>query len=151
MNAMQVTDTFLGLIDDALRADIIDTPLIGLFTGAPSLSVATVLADLTALAPTFTGYAPTATTVEAKRKNSAGDYILGLTPVLFQPTAPTTGLPVTVTGYYLSSLVGVPRLLFGAEFLDTPFTFADEFSAMSVSVDLMVKNLTVWGGLCSVC
>lgn len=151
MNAAQVTDAFLSAIDDALRSAVMLLPKMGLFTGNPSLSNLTVLADLTALAPGFTGYALTTATMRAKRRNAAGSYIQGYLTGHFQPSAPVTGLPAIVTGYFMQATITAVDILMFAERFDTPFTFIDQFSALDVNVDGMDINATVWGGLCATC
>jgi len=147
----QVSLAFLSAVDDSIRDDILDTPLMHLFTGAPSLSKDTVLADLVALAPGFTGYAPVAMTVEDKRRNANGDYIEDFGSTHFQPSAGGGTLPETVTGYAVSALVGAVRTLMYSEFLPAPVVFVDEFTALDVAFDGYVKNLATWGGVCAVC
>lgn len=150
MNAAQVVDFFLSSVADYLATTLMATAEMGLFTGAPGLSVNTVLADLAALEPTFTGYARQVVAPQALRRNANGDYIVPLDEAIFQPTAVTGALPVTVTGYFITDS-GTPDHLLLAEMLDTPYTFVDTLSGLALKEDVYVKNLTVWGGLCSSC
>jgi len=150
MNAAKVTDAFLTAMNNALRTSLA-TPMAGLFTGAPSLTRATVLADLVALAPTYTGYAEEALTLEAARRNANGDFIDPFASVTFQPNSPWAGPTEIATGYYVQVLVTAVETLWYAEYFDTPFSFVDFNSGLSFIIDNMVLNQTIWGGLCAFC
>ena len=151
MLAAQMSDYALAQIEAALRTAPLPSMKMGLFTGNPSLTNATVLADLTALAPTFTGYALATIALGSVRRDALGNYIDPFAAATFQPTAPSVGLPVQLTGYFVQVTVTAVDHLWAAEFLDAPVTLTDEFSALTITYELFIKNLRSWGGVCSVC
>lgn len=151
MLAAQMSDKALDLIVGYVLAGALATPNMGLFTGAPALSASTVLADLAALEPTFTGYARTAITPGALRRNANNDYIIPYSAPTFQPSAPTVGLPVTVTGYFVEIVISTVHYLWAAELFDSSYTFVDPLSALSPTYDFYIPNQRVYGGACSVC
>jgi hypothetical protein len=144
MNSAQVSEPYLEAMGAGQLAAT-DTPMIGLFTGAPSLSKDTLLATLTALAPAFTGYAEKALTAGVARRNANGDQIQPYTHAGFIPTD-AVGLPITVTGYYVQVQVGAADTLWIAEMLPTPFVFTDQFSALNLVLEMLIRNSPVWGG-----
>lgn len=149
MNAAVPTGDFLDVIMDAIRAVLDvggDEGELGLFTGSPVLSKDTVVADLVALAPTYTGYARQVVALEAIRHNGNGDRITPLDDIVFQPTAGGGTLPNTITGYYLTYFDGAAQKLALAEYLPAPVVFVDEFSALTVQMDILTQNLAIYGG-----
>jgi len=147
MLAATPTTVFLDVIADAIEAAAADDINIGLFTGAPTLSPATVLGDLTA--PTFTGYAVVNVPFGTRRGNANGDIILPLPAASFQPTN-TTNLPQTVTGVYLGA-EGTPDTLWMAELLEEPWEVVSSGSALDVIMEIYVKADPNYGGYCTVC
>lgn len=154
MNAIQLTDRALADIDGYIRAGDLATPSMGLFTNTPTLSAATLIADMTE--PTFTGYARVALTLEAVRRNAAGSYIEGFGSAHFQPSA-GTGLPQIANGYFIVFTFTAVDHLWGAEYFTdalqtpTPFSFNDALSGLDVLWDGMVSNVKQWGGMCATC
>lgn len=151
MLAAQMSDYALAKILDAIVAAEFTTVKIGLFTGNPALTAATVLADLTALAPTYTGYLEQTIAPGTVRRDAANDYIQPFATATFQPTAPGGGLPNTITGYYITVTISATEHLWAAEKFDSPVVFVDDFSALDVIYDFYVKNLLQWGGVCATC
>lgn len=151
MLAAQMSDYALAQIESKLRSAPLPSMSMGLFTGNPALSNLTVLADLAALEPTFTGYARAAVALGGVRRDVSGNYIDPFAAATFQPSAPGTGLPVIITGYFVLVTVTAVDHLWASEFLDTPVTLTDEFSAIDISYELFIKNLRSWGGYCSSC
>jgi len=149
MLAATPTSTFLDVIADAIEAAAADDINIGLFTGAPTLSPSTVLADLVALAPTFTGYAIVNVPFGARRGNANGDIILPLPQASFQPTN-NTNLPETVTGMYIG-MEGTPDTLWLAEMLDEPWEVVSSGSALDVISEVYIKADPNYGGYCTTC
>lgn len=152
MNSAQMSDLALAAIEAAIRAADFTTVKMGLFTGAPALGPGTLLATLAALEPTFTGYSRQAIAIGAVRRNANNDYIDPFPPATFQPSA-LTALPQTVTGYFITVTIAPgPEELWASEFLPAPgYTFTDTLSAISITYDFYIKNLTTWGGECAQC
>lgn len=123
---------------------------VGLFTGNPTLTKDTVLADLVALAPVYTGYARQAVALEALRSNANGDQIDPMASASFQPSD-AVGLPVTVTGCFLTAVIGGVETLLLSERFDTPFNFITALSGLDVDMDVYIRNITAYGGICSTC
>lgn len=143
------TTIFLEVIADAIEADAAADINIGLFTGAPTLTPATTLATLVALAPGFTGYAIVNNPFGARRGNANGDVILPVGAATFQPSD-DTNLPITVTGSYLGR-EGSPDVLWLAEFLDEPWEVVSAGSALDVIWEIYVKADSIYGGICTTC
>jgi len=148
LNAV-MSDLALSALDDDVRT-LLATAQVGLFTGAPPLTPATTLADLVALAPTYTGYALLPLTLGAKRQNAAGDYLITCDSLTFQPTG-TSGLPVTLTGYFVQITVSAVDKLWASELFDTPQTFTSTLSAYSFVYEYITRQLQIYGGQCSGC
>jgi len=140
---------FQGVIADAIEADAAADINIGVFTGTPTLTPATLLADLTALAPAYTGYAIVNNPFGTRRSNANGDIILPVGAATFQPTN-DTGLPLTVTGSYLGR-EGTPDVLWLAEFLDEPWEVVNSGSALDIIWEVYVKADSIYGGICTTC
>lgn len=150
MNAAQLSDRILALIDDYIRTGYGATIKMGLFTGSPSLSNLTVLADLTALAPVFTGYALDSLTLGAVTRDSLGNYKQRYTPGVFQPTAdPAT--PQVVTGYFIQYTDTGTDYLIASEYLPAPYTFSSTLDSLALTYEGQVPNALVYGGLCASC
>lgn len=141
--------TFLDVVADAIVAGAPDDVNVGLFTGAPTLTPSTVLATLTALAPTYTGYAVVNAAFGTRRGNANGDIILPIPAATFQPSD-NTNLPQTVTGVYVS-MEGTPDLLWMSELLDEPWEVVSSGSALDVIMEVYVKADENWGGVCTTC
>jgi hypothetical protein len=123
------------------------TAKLGLWTNTPTLSSSTLLADLTE--PTFTGYAQVSLTTGARRSDAAGDQIIPMGTATFQPTATPTPAQ-TVKGVML--VAGTPSaVLWMAEYLDNPYTFAATTDALDIIYDVYVRAGTNWGGICTTC
>ena len=123
--------------------------LAGLFTGNPSpLTIDTVLGDLAE--PTYSGYARQALTIGSLRRDVEGNYIEPLGSVSFQPTD-DVGLPQTATGVFITGTIGGVEFLLLSEFLDAPFEFTNHFFGLDVDLDMYFKNVTEYGGICTVC
>jgi len=148
MNAAQVSAKYLSLIEAAMRAGALATPDLGLFTGAPSLTVNTVLADLTE--PTFTGYARQALTINPLRRNANGDYIDAFDSVTFQPSAAVAPAQ-TVTGIFVVATLTAVDYLLMAEYLDDAVVFQSALDALQVTMDAYFTNVRAYGGICGVC
>jgi len=144
----QVTDAFLSTINTALRGGILATPDMGLFINTPTLTVDSLLADLTE--PTYTGYARAALVLEAVRKDLLGSYIQPFASALFQPTN-NTNLPEQINGYFVMATIAAVDTLLYAEYFDSPEVLSTSASGISVIFDGYVKNLLTWGGYCAVC
>jgi len=149
MLAAVPSSIFLDVVADAIEADAADDINIGLFTGAPTLSPATTLATLVALAPTFTGYAVVNVPFSARRGNANGDIILPLPAASFQPSD-NVGLPITVTGFYIGR-EGTPDVLWLSEMLDEEWEVTSSGSALDVISEIYVKADENWGGICTTC
>jgi len=147
MLAAQPTSAFLDVLADAFEAAATTDLKMGLFTDDPTLTFATVLADLAP--PTFTGYAAVAMTIGARRGNANGDIIEPLGMASFQPTV-TPSPSQTVTGAYIY-LDATPDVLWFAEFLDTPWVVVDTGSALDVIWEVYIKADPVYGGVCTTC
>lgn len=149
MLSAQPSGLSLDIMADALQ-DILETVghlgQIGVFTGSPTISKDTLLADLVALAPTYSSYAEQDFVPQARRHNGAGDRIIPGTPVVFQRGGGDTGGPDTITGYYVSIWDGAAMVLHACELLPAPVTLTDEFDALPLDINLMFKNLPVYGG-----
>ncbi len=147
MLAAQPTTAVLDVLADAFEAAATTDLKMGLFTGDPTLTFATVLANLTP--PAFTGYAQVAMTIGARRGNANGDIIIPLGMASFQPTAPVSPTE-TVTGAFIL-LDDTPDVLYFAEMLDTPWVVVDEGSALDVIWEVYIKADPVYGGVCTTC
>lgn len=119
---------------------------VGLFTGAPTLTADTVLADLTE--PTFAGYARHAITIGTLRGDAAGDIIIPLGTTTFQPTGVVSPEQI-ITGFFVS-LTSSSELLF-AEFLQAQWSVTGPLDALDVNDDIYIPADTVWGGICAIC
>lgn len=119
---------------------------VGLFTGAPTLTVGTVYSDLAQ--PTYTGYALQAVTMGSVRGDAQGDIIIPLSKTTWQPTA-TVSPEQTATGFFVVE-TGSNTLLF-AQFLPVPKTFQGPLDALDVLDEIYVPASTVWGGICATC
>jgi hypothetical protein len=144
--AVPTKATFLDAIATAIETLGTTDLKIGLFTGSPTLSPDTVLADLTQ--PTFTEYALVAATIGTRRSDANGDIILPLGLATFQPTGGTS-LPQTVTGVFVQAAAS-PKLWL-AEVLDTPWIVQDTGSALDVVFEIYIPGGEVWGGVCTTC
>jgi hypothetical protein len=121
----------------------------GLFTGNPSpLTVDTVLADL--VEPTYTGYARQPLLIGPLRRDVDGNFIDPLGSVSFQPSDDTS-LPQTATGVFIAGDIGGTPFLLLSEFMDLPFEFTNHFFGLDVDLDMYFKNVTEYGGICTVC
>lgn len=134
----------------AVGATVLDITAykVGLFTGTPTRTLATVLADLTQ--PTYTGYALVTVPMEALRQDTLGNLIDPLNEADFQPTD-AVGLPQTVTGVMLLGTIGGTDFLLLSEELDAAWIFLSALSGFSTKLDLYIRNLPAYGGICSVC
>lgn len=148
MLAAQPTSKLLALIDGYLRGGALATPSVGLFTGSPALSEATVLADLSE--PLFTGYARVPVTLESIRRTINGDFVEAYQSANFQPSAGTL-LPETSSGVFLVATIATVTHLLWAEHFASPFVFADQYTGLDVIVAGMVRNGLLWGGICGTC
>jgi hypothetical protein len=147
MNAAQVTDKFLTLVDGYLRAGDLATPSMGLFTNTPTLSKGSLLADL--VEPTYTGYARVALTLQAARRNANGDCIQGYDSAHFQPTAATL-LPQSALGYFIVVTITAVDYLLYAEFFDSPADFIAATSGLDILFEGLCQNEKIWGGAAAV-
>jgi len=147
MLAAQPSAFFLDMLQDAIDAAIAAGTLtkVGLYTNDPdTITVDTVLADLAE--PVFTGYARGDITEGVRRSNVNKDIITPYGTQTFQPTAdPATAQ--TVTGYF----VEIDGDLWFSEALDEPFTFETTLDGLDILITQMIRNNTVYGGLCTAC
>jgi hypothetical protein len=119
---------------------------VGLFTGAPTLTIDTVYADLTQ--PTYAGYATQSATIGALRGDAAGDIIIPLGTSTWQPTGAVSP-EQTITGFFVFQ-PGTDTLLF-SEILAAPWVAAGPLSALDVNDDIYIPADSVYGGICSTC
>lgn len=141
------TTDFLDILATAIETAGASDLFVGLFTGSPTLGPDTVLADLPV--PAYTGYARAAVTLGTRRGNANGDIIIPIAAVTFQPTN-DTGLPITVTGWYLAQGAGTPTLWM-AELLDEPWEVQSSLSALDINEELYIRSDPNYGGYCSTC
>jgi hypothetical protein len=119
---------------------------VGLFMGAPTLTPDTLYTDLTQ--PTFAGYAPQTVTLGTLRGDAAGDIIIPLGTVTFQPTGVVSPEQV-ITGFWVA-ITGSNTLLF-AEFLASAWTVTGPLNALDVNDDVYIPADQVYGGVCATC
>jgi len=145
----QVSLLFLQTIEAAMRAGVLATPSMGLYTNVGFVpTIDNVLADLTP--PVFTGYALAVLAIEALRSNANKDQIDTFGTAHFQPTAnPAT--PQIVTGAFLQATVTAVDHLLQSTNLATPFTFTTTLDALDILPEVIFPNLAVYGGICTTC
>ena len=119
---------------------------VGLFTGAPALSPATLLTDLTQ--PTYAGYAIQAAEIGAIRGDAGGDVIIPIGTSTWQPTGAVSP-PQTITGFFVRE-VGSATLLM-SEYLPTPWVANGPLAALDVIDEIYIPAQQVWGGICTTC
>lgn len=147
MLAATPSSTFLEVLAAAVEAVSGAGVRIGLFTGSPTLTPATLLADL--VQPTYTGYTRPGVINGTRRGNANGDIIIPYGMVSFQPTN-NAALPQTVTGVFMQK-DGAPDKLWLAEVLDDPWVIVDTGSALDVIFEIYIKGDAVYGGVCTTC
>lgn len=144
---MQPTQFLLDAIEAAIAALAVAPTTdwkLGLFTNTPTLTLDTVLADLTE--PVYTGYARGQLTPGTVRQDGAGNVVLPLGKASFQPTVDPVST-ITVNGVFL--MCGTD--LIGAEFLDAPWIITSTGSALDVIEEVYVSNARMYGGVCTTC
>jgi len=145
----QVSLYFLQTIEAAMRAGVLATPKMGLFTNTPfTPTIDTVIGDLTL--PTFAGYASVTLAIEPLRSNANKDQIDTFGTAPFQPSGAVSPTQ-TATGAYLFATVTAVDHLLQSTLLATPFPFSSATDALDIIPEVIFPNLKVYGGICATC
>jgi hypothetical protein len=146
MTQMQPSSFFLQALFDILEAtaDVLSAWKIGLYTGNPTLTPATLLADLTQ--PTFTGYALVDATPPDLEINANGDYVLTWPAALFQATADVDPAQIATGAFLQATKSATPRLLLSG-LMATPKQFAGATDARTIILQTVIPNSMVYGGI----
>ncbi len=146
MKTMQPSSFFLQALFDILEAnaDVFSLWTIGLFTGNPTLSPSTVLADLDQ--PTFAGYAVVPVVPPALEIDANGNYVLTWPSALFQASGAVAPAQVA-TGVFLSATKSATDRLLLSGLMATPKTFNGATDARTVIVQTIIPNSLVYGGI----
>lgn len=145
--AAQATDYFLDLVADAIEAGLL-LPKIGLITALAVSSNKTVLADITQ--PTFAGYALIPAVPGPRRVDAPGNQIIPIDAVTFQPSGAVSPAQTAIGIFLQDTVTAVDHLVY-FELFDTPIVFASAVNARSIIMDIYVRNLPQWGGICAEC
>jgi hypothetical protein len=145
----QVSLYFLQTIEAAMRAGVLATPKMGLYTNTPfTPSVSTLLGTLTQ--PTFTGYALATLAIQPLQSNVNSDQIDTFGVATFQPTGAVSPAQIAQGAFLQATVTAVDHLLQTTP-LATPFTFNAATDALSIMPEVIFPNLKVFGGICSTC
>jgi hypothetical protein len=140
------TTPFLRALFDILEAlpDVLSAWTIGLYQGAPTLSKDTILSNLTQ--PSWAGYAVATPGVPALQQAPNGDLLITWAAAVFQPSGAVSPTAVA-TGVFVSATISAADTLLLAMPLQTPKSFASALDALTVIVQTVVPNASVYGGL----
>jgi len=113
---------------------------VGLFSGSPNLTVATVIGDLTEAV--YTGYARQSLgTLSAQYTDDNGDEQRDSALLTFAPSGSTTG--DVITGWFLVDSGGT--MLLGAEYLDSPKTMSGADDHLPIVISPTMPLGTILG------
>lgn len=130
--------TMLAALSARPAAALLSTPTVHLFTGNPVINPQTVLATLTALEATFTGYAAAALPALAGPINLPGA-TYGMHGEVDFIGGGSFSTPNTITGYYVTDTGNT--ILYGAEMLTTPVAIAHTGDYLSIDVILPLLSI----------
>ena len=125
-------------------ADVLSLWTLDLFVGSPTLSIASVLGDLTF--PSFSGYAAVSLTPPALAQDGNGDLLITWPEGVFQASGAVSP-GVTATGVCLHATISAADTLLLAGYLATPVTFNSALDAVSIIFQSVVPNQLVYGGI----